>query len=69
MRKVAAAMQIVFWPGNALAHSGHFSGESYGISHFVTDPFHLVISAVAISLYLVLRRVVVRRRSAALPEQ
>lgn len=68
MTRIAIATAITLGtlglPGTAAAHPDHFSGGSFGIAHYLTDPFHLTVTLAAASLYFALRRLVVRRRAA-----
>lgn len=64
MRKLATTLAIPIGaflvPGVAAAHPDHLSGGDYGLVHFVTDPFHLGVTAVAALLFVAVRRVMAR---------
>ncbi len=63
MSKLAIAIGAVLIPAAAAAHPGHASGGDFGLVHFVTDPFHVALTAAAVLLFLALRRLFVRSRS------
>ena len=63
MRKIVVTIGVALLPGAADAHPEHGSGGDFGLIHFLTDPFHVVLTAAAILLFLVARRALVRRRS------
>jgi len=62
MSRLAFAIGMVLIPGVAAAHPDHFSGGGYGIVHFLTDPFHVALSAAAILVLLAVRRSLLRTR-------
>ncbi len=63
MSKLAIAIGAVLIPGAAVAHPGHASGGDFGLVHFLTDPFHVALTAAAVLLFLVVRRSLLRSRS------
>ena len=63
MSKLVITIGAVLIPGAAAAHPEHSSGGGFGLVHFVTDPFHLALTATAVLLFLVARRSLVRSRS------
>jgi hypothetical protein len=64
MKKLAIVLGTTLLPGVALAHPDHASGGHFGLVHFLTDPFHLGLTAAAVGLFLVARRQLLRRRQA-----
>ena len=63
MSKLVITIGAVLIPGAAAAHPEHASGGSFGLVHFMTDPFHLALTAAAVLLFLAVRRSVLRSRS------
>jgi len=63
MSKLAIAIAAVLIPGAAAAHPEHSSGGGFGLVHFVTDPFHLALTAATVLLFLAARRSLLRSRS------
>ncbi len=63
MSKLAIAIGVVLIPSAAAAHPGHTSGGDFGLVHFVTDPFHVALTAPAVLLFLAVRRSLFRHRS------
>ncbi len=63
MSKLAIAIGAVLIPAAAAAHPGHASGGDFGLAHFVTDPFHVALTAAAVLLFLAVRRSLLRHRS------
>lgn len=66
MTKIATAGLVALIPGIAAAHPEHASAENFGLVHYLTDPFHIGLAAVAVLLAVVVRRSMLRRRSPAL---
>lgn len=64
MKKLTLVLGTVLLPGVALAHPDHASSGGFGLVHFLTDPFHLGLTAVAVGLFVVARRHVLRQRGA-----
>jgi hypothetical protein len=64
MTRIAVMIGAVVVPGAALAHPDHFSEGSFGLGHYFSDPFHLMLTVAAIGLYFAARRFAQRRRSA-----
>ena len=62
MSKLVITIGAVLIPGAAAAHPEHASGGDFGLVHFVTDPFHVALTAAAVLLFLALRRLFVRSR-------
>ena len=60
MSKLAITLGAVLIPRAAVAHPNHVSGGDLGLVHFVTDPFHVALTAAAALLFLALRRWLVR---------
>ena len=48
-------------PSFAAAHPVHVSAESVGVFHYLTDPFHIGLTVVAILGLLAVRRLTLRR--------
>ena len=48
MRRIAITFGTTFLPGVAAAHPEHGSSAGFGVLHFLTDPFHLSLTAVAL---------------------
>ena len=63
MRKLVITIGAVLIPGAAAAHAEHASGGDLGLVHLVTDPFHVVLTAAAVLLFLAVRRSLLRSRS------
>jgi hypothetical protein len=63
MTRISTMFAILLLPGVAAAHPNHLSGGDYGLLHFVTDPFHVGMTAAAVLLFLVARRSLTRRRA------
>ncbi len=63
MSKLVITIGAVLIPGAASAHPEHASGGDFGVSHFLTDPFHVGLTAAAALLFLVVRRSLLRSRS------
>ncbi len=63
MRKLAITIATGLIPGAAAAHPEHATGGDFGLLHLVTDPFHVALTAVAILLFLTVRRSLLRSRS------
>ena len=63
MRNIAITFGSLLISGAAGAHPEHGFGGDFGPGHLLTDPFHLVLTAVAVSLFFVGWRSLVRRRS------
>jgi len=61
MSKLAIAIGAVLIPRAAAAHPGHASSGDFGLVHFVTDPFHVVLTAATVLLFLAVRRSLLRR--------
>lgn len=55
MTKTALLIVGVLLPGVALAHPEHVSGAGVGLLHYVTDPFHVGLAALAIGVALMTR--------------
>ncbi len=65
MSKLVITIGAVLIPGAAAAHPEHGSGGDFGLVHFVTDPFHVALTAAAVLLSLAVRRSLLRSRSIA----
>ncbi len=63
MRKLLITIGADLIPGAAAAHPEHASGGDFGLVHFVTDPFHVVLTAAAVLLFLAVRRLHLQNRS------
>ncbi len=63
MSKIVITIGAVLIPGAAAAHPEHASGGDFGLVHFVTDPFHVALTAAAVLLFLAVRRSLLRSRS------
>lgn len=63
MSKLTTTIGAVLIPGAAAAHPWHASGGDFGLVHFVTDPFHVVLTAGAVLFFLLVRRSLLRSRS------
>jgi hypothetical protein len=55
VRKLALAAFSLLVPGSALAHPDHVSGGDYGLTHLLTDPFHLLLAIAVVGLVLAVR--------------
>ena len=62
MTRSMILMAVVFGAGVAAAHPDHASGGTHGVAHYLTDPFHIAISAAAVLLFFAARRYFTRRR-------
>ena len=47
MTRVAIVAGALVAPGIAAAHPDHVSAGSYGLTHLLTDPFHVGLACVA----------------------
>ncbi len=63
MSKLVITIGSVLVPGAAGAHPEHASSGDFGLVHFLTDPFHVALTAGAILLLLTVRRSLLRSRS------
>ncbi len=63
MSKLVIAIGAVLIPCAAAAHPEHASAGDFGLVHFVTDPFHVALTAAAVLLFLAIRRSLFRHRS------
>jgi len=63
MTRISTIFGVLLLPGVAAAHPNHLSGGDYGLLHFVTDPFHVGLTAAAVLLFVVARRSLLRRRA------
>ena len=63
MSKLAITIGAVLIPGVASAHPEHASGGDFDFVHFMTDPFHVALTAAAVLLFLAVRRSLLRSRS------
>ena len=64
-RIVTLATLCALLPGVAAAHPDHASGGDFGLLHFVSDPFHVGLSAAALLLFVAARRSLQRWRAAS----
>lgn len=67
MIRLAIVPWVVLVPTVALAHPDHVSGGSFGLAHYLTQPFHVGLTGAAalFSLWaaqLILRKFSVSRR-------
>lgn len=65
MTRIMTSVGVFAAPGMAMAHPQHAVSESYGLVHLVTDPFHVSMSLAAVASFLLLRRLMLRRRAAS----
>ncbi len=63
MSKLAITIWALLIPGAAAAHPEHASGGGFGLAHFMTDPFHVALTAAAVLLFLAVRRSLLRSPS------
>ena len=63
MSKLAITIGAVLIPGAAAAHPEHASGADFGLLHFLTDPFHVALTAAAVLVLLAVRWSFLRRGS------
>ena len=56
MKSILTAGWVALVPGAVLAHPDHLSGGSVGWTHYVTDPFHVSLLALAVLAFVGLRR-------------
>ena len=63
MSKFAITIGALLIPGTAAAHPEHASGGDFGLVHFMTDPFHVALTAAGVLLFLAVRRLFLRYRS------
>jgi len=63
MSKLVITIGAVLIPGAAAAHPEHASGGDFGLVHFVTNPYHVALTAAAVLLFLAARRSLLRSRS------
>lgn len=63
MNKLLITIGAVLIPGGAAAHPQHASGGDFGLVHFVTDPFHVALTAAAVLLFLAVRWSLFRHRA------
>ncbi len=64
MTRSMILIAVVFGASIAAAHPDHASGGTHGVAHYVSDPFHIAISATAVLLFFAARRYFTRRRLA-----
>ena len=62
MTRLMILMAAFLGPGVAAAHPDHITGGTHGFGHYLTDPFHIAISATAVLLFLAARRYFFGRR-------
>ena len=67
MTKIAIMIGAILLPGVAAAHPGHTSGGDFGLLHYLTDPSHVGLTAIAVLIFLAARRSMLRRRSLMRP--
>ncbi|MGH0035691.1 MAG: hypothetical protein ACQGVK_11765 [Myxococcota bacterium] len=67
MSKIVVLLGTVLLPGIAAAHPAHGSGGDFGVVHFLTDPFHVGLTAVAVLAFLAIRKRLFRLRSVDRP--
>ena len=63
MTRIMTLIVAILLPGVAAAHPQHASGGDFGLSHFLTDPFHIALTIGAALAFLAVRRLVLRRRT------
>ncbi len=56
MTKIAILIIALLLPSMAAAHPQHASGGDHGLVHFLTDPFHIALTAGAVLLFVAARR-------------
>lgn len=64
MTKLPISIAAILVPSVAAAHPEHSSSVAFGFVHYLTDPFHLAITGVAILLFVAASRFLGRRLSA-----
>lgn len=50
MSKLAIAIGAILFPSVAAAHPEHAAGGSFGLVHYLSDPFHVALTGAAILL-------------------
>lgn len=63
MRKFATILGTILLPGVVAAHPEHASVGDAGLLHFVTDPFHVGLTLVAVVFAVAVRKSMTRRQS------
>ncbi len=48
MTRIAIVLGATLLPGVAVAHPAHGSAQGLGVLHYLTDPFHVGLTAVAL---------------------
>jgi hypothetical protein len=64
MRRIAILLGVTLLPSVAAAHPEHGSGEALGVLHYLTDPFHVGLTAVALLGLAAICSLTLRRRLA-----
>jgi hypothetical protein len=64
MTRIAISATALLVPGVAAAHPDHASEGSFGLVHYLTDPFHVGLTVAAVLLFFAVRRTVLRRQAA-----
>ncbi len=63
MIRLAIAPWVVLVPTVALAHPDHVSGGSFGLAHYLTEPFHVGLTGAAVLFLLWAARLFLRKFS------
>ena len=63
MTRIAITIGAILLPGVASAHPDHASGGDFGLVHYLTSPFHMGLTAIAVVLAFALGRMLFHRRS------
>ncbi len=69
MTKIAILLGAILLPDIAGAHPDHASGGDFSMLHGLTDPFHVGLAAVAVLVFITVRRSVLRRHSVKHPAE
>ena len=63
MTRIATAIGLILIPTVAAAHPAHGSGENFGVLHFLSDPFHVALTAGVVMAILAIRHAMLGRHS------
>ena len=63
MTEIASMIGVILLPGVAVVHPDHIYGEDFGFHHYLTDPFHVGLMAIAVLFFLMVCGSIIRRHS------
>ena len=63
MTRISMIIGALFVPGVAVAHPEHVSSGDFGLLHYLTDPFHVGVMAIGVSIMYAIGRSLTRRSS------